>query len=346
MNYRDEIEAAHSDPHQLERLFRKSQKQDNDRVFNADIAACHCAAPDNLLYAAWFHRLEADRRENSSGRQPTNWRLALPLSLATGLILWLLSDNRLAYHADQIPYLAHLGAPVLAVITVAFVHATARKDYGRAVWTSASLAALLTYVRALTPGKEDYRFLMAPHILLLSWTAVGFSVIGAGATPLNKFAFLIKSIEAVVTGGVFLIATFILSGITLTMFEALDVDIADAVMRLLFVGLPGAIPILAIAIVYDPLASPMRQEFKRGIGRLIITFPRVLLVLTIVVLVVYLVVIMFNFMAPFVNRDVLIIYNVMLFAVMGLLLGATPVTAEDVSEQLQIGLRSAIIIVA
>jgi hypothetical protein len=90
----------------------------------------------------------------------------------------------------------------------------------------------------------------------------------------------------------------------------------------------------------------MRQEFKRGIGRLIITFPRVLLVLTIVVFVVYLVVIMFNFMAPFENRDVLIIYNVMLFAVMGLLLGATPVTAEDVSEQLQIGLRSAIIIVA
>ena len=346
MKYREEIEAAHLAPDQLERLFRISRKENNEAVFKADIAFCHRAAPDNLLYAAWFHRLESEPGETSAGPQRTNWRLALPLSLATGLILWMLSDDRLVYQADQIPYLVHLGAPVLAVITAAFLNATAKKGYGRAVLTSAVLAAVLTYVMSLSPEKEDYRLLMAPHLLLLSWTAVGFSVIGAGATTRNKFAFLIKSIEAVVTGGVFLIATFIFSGITLTMFEALDVDIADAVMRLLFVGLPGAIPILAIAIVYDPLASPMRQEFKRGIGRLIITFPRVLLVLTIVVLVVYLVVIMFNFMAPFENRDVLIIYNVMLFAVMGLLLGATPVTAEDVSEQLQIGLRSAIIIVA
>ena len=345
MRYRDRIEAAHSDPYQLERLFQTSQEEGNEAVFNTDIVACHRAEPDNLLYAAWVHRLETARPKSSSGLQRTNWRLALPLSLATGLILWLLSDSSLTYHAPQVPYLAHLGAPVLAVITVAFLNATARKGYRRSAWTSAALAAVLTYVMSLSAEKGDYLLLMAPHILLLSWCAVGYSVIGTGASTLNKFAFLIKSIEAVVTVGVFLTATFVFSGITLTMFEVMDVEIADAAIRLLFVGLPGSITILAIAIVYDPLAPPMHQEFKRGIGRLIATFPRVLLALTIVVLVIYLVVIMFNFMAPFENRAVLIIYNVMLFSVMGLLVGATPVSADDVSEQLQIGLRSAIIIV-
>jgi fumarate reductase subunit D len=51
-------------------------------------------------------------------------------------------------------------------------------------------------------------------------------------------------------------------------------------------------------------------------------------------------------MAPFEHRDVLIIYNVMLFAVMGLLLGATPVTAADLSARLQSALRKAIMVVA
>jgi hypothetical protein len=198
----------------------------------------------------------------------------------------------------------------------------------------------------LSSEKEHYRLLMAPHLLLLSWAAVGFSVVGAGASTRNKFAFLIKSIEAVVTGGVFLVATFIFSGITLSMFEALDVEIADAIVQLMFFGLGGAIPMLAIASAYNPLVSPASQDFRRGVGRLIVTFPRVLLALTIMVLAAYLVVIPFHFMEPLENRDVLIVYNVMLFAVMGLLLGATPVTADDLSERLQNGLRSAIITVA
>mgnify|MGYP000299541529 CR=1 FL=1 len=62
-------------------------------------------------------------------------------------------------------------------------------------------------------------------------------------------------------------------------------------------------------------------------------------VLTLALLVVYLAFIPFNFRAPFENREVLISYNAMLFAVMALLLGAkakalldgrTNVSVEDI----------------
>jgi len=54
----------------------------------------------------------------------------------------------------------------------------------------------------------------------------------------------------------------------------------------------------------------------------------------------------FNFMEPFRNRDVLIIYNGMLFAVMGLLIGATPAHAGDLSGRQQTLLRVGILTVA
>ena len=68
--------------------------------------------------------------------------------------------------------------------------------------------------------------------------------------------------------------------------------------------------------------------------------------LTLVVLVVYLLVISFNFMAPFEKREVLVVYNGMLFAVMALLIGATPLRDGDLPPRYRRALRGAIRAVA
>ena len=91
-------------------------------------------------------------------------------------------------------------------------------------------------------------------------------------------------------------------------------------------------PILALATSYSPALSPAKQEFSRGISWLIITFPPVLLAITLPVLFVYLALIPSNFMEAFNNRDVLITYNIMLFAIMLLLAACTPIT-QTTSQQ-------------
>jgi hypothetical protein len=73
---------------------------------------------------------------------------------------------------------------------------------------------------------------------------------------------------------------------------------------------------------------------------------RVLLPLTLLVLVVYLAFIPLRFWEPFQNRDVLIIYNVMLFAVMALLVGATPIKPAALTPRLGLWLRRCLIAVA
>jgi len=61
------------------------------------------------------------------------------------------------------------------------------------------------------------------------------------------------------------------------------------------------------------------------------------------VLAVYLAFIPFNWREPFENRDVLVIFNAMLFAVVALLVGATPVHGAELGEKGQTWLRRGVI---
>ena len=103
---------------------------------------------------------------------------------------------------------------------------------------------------------------------------------------------------------------------------------------------------MAIATIYDPQLQPEAQDFNQGLSKFVITMVRLLLPLTLLVLVIYICFIPFNFMAPFENRNLLIIYNVMQFAIIGLLIGATPLRVDDLSIKTQTWLRRGIITVA
>jgi len=172
------------------------------------------------------------------------------------------------------------------------------------------------------------------------------ALIGLAYDQDNRFAFLMKSLEVFIVGGVYLIAGMVFGGITLGMFQALSIELPETLMRLIAVGGAGLIPVIAVVTIYDPLSQPKDQDFKQGLSKFIATMMRLLLPLTLGVLVVYLFVIPFNFSQPFKNRDVLIIYNAMLFAIMGLLVGATPIDLGEVSPRLGSALRSGILAVA
>jgi hypothetical protein len=184
------------------------------------------------------------------------------------------------------------------------------------------------------------------HLPLLAWAGIGAYVLWDQDAPAQRFAFLTKSLETLITGGLFLIAGGVFSAITLALFRALSIEPPEYVLRLFAAGGSGLIPVLALAAVYAPEHSPLAQSFSQGISRLIATIMRLLLPLTLLVLVVYSLFIPFNFWEPFQNRDVLIVYNAMLFAVMGLLLGATPVHAGDLPDVQGIWLRRGIMAVA
>jgi len=265
----------------------------------------------------------------------------------TGLVFWILSNPRFEF-SNGMPYLMLVWALVGGCAIIAFLTITAGVNVKPASLVIAGLLVIGLYVTlfATSRHRPHYRDLMLLHLPLLAWVGAGISVLGPRSDHQNRFAFLIKSIEVFITGGLYLGAGGAFVGITIGMFEALDIKLSDEVMRVLIAGGAGLVPVLAVAGVYDPHVRPIAQRFQQGLGKVIYTLMRLLMPLTLLVLVIYLFVIPFNFMEPFRKREVLIVYNVMLFAVMGLLIGATPVRAADLSEKQQSALRTGMLAVA
>jgi hypothetical protein len=249
----------------------------------------------------------------------------------------------------NVPLLALLWMPLTALALIWFLAVTARQHYLWAAGASVGIAAVTAYVLVIATTRtanQQYLTLMLAHVPLLAAVAIGLCVLGWASSATNRFAFLSKSIETIGTAGVFSIAGGIFAALTYAMFQALNVEIPDPLVRLLLIGGAGLIPVLAVASVYDPMLSPEAQEFRRGFGKILAILMQVLVPLTLVVLVIYICVIPFNFAQPFNQRNVLIIYNVLLFAIMGLLVGATPMSLDDYSPRYARLLRTGIVAVA
>jgi hypothetical protein len=351
MKYLSDIQSTSTNPKLMEDLYQTAQREDAAGEFKADLLACYETSPENVLFATWYYRLQqilAEPQEKT--RKSINWKLAVPLSFLAGVALWALSDSRFVL-VPNLPYLFVYWAPIAALFALCFLAFSAKTHFRRFLWVGVALVVACVYVFLLTPGQgpqyqQRYSELMIIHLPLLSWVALGLSLLGWRSTPDTRFAFLIKSIEVMITAGLYLIAGLVFGGITVGMFSALSVTLPDVVIRLIVAGGFGLLPVMAVASVYDPQVSPLSQDFNQGLSKFISTMMRLLLPMVLVILVIYLFVIPFNFMQPFFNRDVLIVYNIMLFAIMGLLVGATPIHPEDVSIKVQNALCNGILAVA
>ncbi|NHZ72758.1 MAG: hypothetical protein GWP17_06715 [Aquificales bacterium] len=358
MSYHNTVSALTADAEQLEQVYQTALQAGETDAFKEAIDASHTAVPDNLLYAAWFYRLKQTAAQAKG--VVVAWAWVIPLAVSNGLLFWWLSADRFMVtiesfrggSRDVLPMIVLLAAPLTAVFVLIYLTAVGRKSWRLSTLTgifviAAGAYVLLTYPQAgIRPYQEQYLNLMVMHLSLLAWAGVGAFLVAGRRDPINLFAFLIKSLEAFIFGGLFLIAGVLFTAITFGLFAALDIELPDEIMRLFFAGGVGLVAVVAVAVMYNPTVPPAKQAFNEGLSKLVALLMRIMLPLTLLVLLVYLAFIPFNFRAPFDNRDVLIVYNLMLFAVVALLVGATPVSLAGTSPRLARWLRLGIIAVA
>ncbi len=316
-------------------------------------------SPANLLLAAWHYRLAGVAVK----KRGIAWGWALPLGLLNGLLLWLLSDDRrfmlrvtnpfTGQEYTLLPVVLLLAAPISAAALALFLTGAGdRRGWARGLAVGLGLAAATAYAGLTFPQilpqvyQQQYLTLMVLHLGLLSWGGAGIVALAGRRDAGSRFAFLVKSLEAVVVGGLLAAAWGIFTGVTFGLFNALGIELAFAVQRLFIAGGGGLIVLVAVALVYDPAAAPREQSFDEGPGKLVALLLRLLLPLAVVVLAVYLGFIPFNWREPFENREVLVAFNALLFAVIALLLGVTPVHEADLSARTQTWLRRGVIALA
>lgn len=356
MFYHDTIRQHSDDAEKLELTYQQAVKAGEAGAFAEALEAGYIEDTDNLLYAAWHYRLAY--AVASARRRLVAWRWAIPLAILNGLLLWLISDDQLfvirltnpltGLDRRAIPVLLLLAAPISAAVLTAFLTGAGSKDWNRVVTALLGLVVAAGYVWLFFPGmwprvyQEQYLGLMVLHLALFAWATVGLVAMTSQRDVANRVTFLAKSLEAFVVGGVFVIAGGLFTAITFGLFDALGIEPPAAVVRLFMAGGAGLIVVIAVALVYDPTVTPAQQSFDEGLSRLVTMLTRLLLPLTVLVLLIYLAFIPFNFWEPFENRDVLVIFNAMLFAVMALLVGATPLREHEPGARAQTWLRRGI----
>jgi hypothetical protein len=360
MSYQDSVRDLAKDAEQLEQVYQVAQQVGETAAFQQAIDANHEAAPDNLLFAAWFYRLQQSAAQAKGFA--VAWAWILPLALVNGLLFWWFSDDQQfmmqiagtgrTLPQSFLPAVFLWAAPLSAALVLIYLTAVGQKQWQFSVPIGLLMLAAGAYVywmypqAGTRPFQEQYLMLMLLHLPLLAWAGVGAFLVVNHRDPANRFAFLIKSLEVFIMGGLFVMAGGLFVGITFGLFDALSINFSEVVQRLFIAGGAGLIPVAAVAIIYNPKVAPAKQAFGEGVNKLIALLLRILLPFTLLVLLVYLGFIPFNFREPFDNRDVLVIYNGMLFAVIALLVGATPMNLDELSPRLARWLRWGIVAVA
>jgi hypothetical protein len=386
MKYTRYIQAARNNPQLLEHFYRSALQAGEGEEFRHDLLhlyrLAHATAPSasaeqdlaepvdggDVLLEAWYHRLAQPLPgdpDAPAARRAIPWRLALPLCLLNGValvLLWSIMPSGSRLHT---PFNLFLSV-VCAWFLIAFITLAARRGNEPAAATGAApfekassslrlpvgvgvtLLLLSLYVILVAPHRPAYRDLMTTTIPIISGLGVAFVVVGLRLPRRSFFAFLKKVVEALITGGVFAIAGGIFFAMMIGLFESIDVQVPY--MEQIAVFGVGLLPVLVFASVYDPTAPPLEQDFTSGIGRTVTPLLRMFLPLSALVLLVFIAYIPFNFMEPFYNREVLFVFNALLFLIVGLLVGASPVPGKAghsaLDQWIQLGMQGVALLAA
>ncbi len=349
-----QIAAARSDPRRLEDLYRQAAGQGQSERFAAEIAGLHAAEPADPLLAAWFYRLAARPAPVAAGQTVAaggSWGLAVVVGLALAAYFFWASDFLIGpnmRNTDKWVALSVLvtSASVSATAVIVFISLVSRR-FRDAVPVLACLAAVTLAVIWIMRGADSngqYVVVAALHMPVLAWVAAGLYLMRWRRDAEGRFAYLRKSVELAVTAGILGGTAGIVVMLGIGLFSAIGIQPDSTTMRLLMSLVGGVVPMLAAATVYDPRVTPAEQKMDSGLGWLVGLAGRIALPATLLVGALYIAFIPGSFWVPFQQRDVLIIYNAMLFAVMALLVVATPVS--DAVEPGQRWLRRGLMLLA
>jgi hypothetical protein len=339
MNYRERIGSFRNDAQGLEELYQQAVRKGEGLFFAQALDEWYAVEPQELIWQVWHHRLVQEAKHL---REPLlNWKWLLPISLVVALLAGIFSNDMVTQNVSlrgRQPWL-FLIAPLVGFGLMIYFGVSERSKLG--IRRAGLCAGALMLVSGLgtwfvyqtgwfrwLSERQNYETLLMVNLALLSWAAVGFLMVKAESR--SVFAFLRKSLEVFVAGGVFSIVAVLFLVLTFGLFQALSVNLPYWLTQGLMGASVAVAVLLAAAGNYDPSRRAEEQVSERGLGRLVVSLMRILLPLSIVVLVIYLGFMLFNFRKPFEDRDVLIVYNLLLFAVIGQILGLTPLDESEV----------------
>ena len=309
-----------SNPDHLERLYREN-KQDFAQAFG-ELSPDY----DSELVKYWKIRLAPETESEGKGFLKLDLLVVIVLSLVSGLLVKF--PNMFSQINAESFYKRDLALIVFNGIILYTFWINKIFDKRRMLTYGFILLILTLYINLLpintVPFKvSDSTTLAFIHVPLLMWCLFGLVYASFEIKNTDKWIEFIRfNGELLIMTGLILIAGGMLTGITVALFSAIKMDIQKFYIEYVVVFGGVAAPIVAYYLIrlYPTLTSKIAPVIARVFTPLVL-----------VTLAVYIISLIFSESSILENRDLLLVFNIMLVAVMAIIVFS--VTELDKSKE-------------
>ncbi len=290
-------------PENLEKLYRDN-KQDFSKSF-ADISDDY----NSDLVQFWKIRLAPEKDPVFKGFLKSDLLVVILLSLVTGLLVKL-PEFFSQIHGDFF-YSRDLAIIVFNGIILYTFWQNRIFDKSRILIYGLIILILTLFINFLPGTKSDSVTLSMIHIPLFLWCLFGLSFISFDYKNTEKrIEFIRFNGELLIMTGLILIAGAFLTGITLGLFSVIKMNVETFYLQYVVVFGSVAAPIVSCYLI---------QSYPNLTNKIAPVIARVFTPLVLITLAVYLVSLTFSKSKILEDRDLLMLFNVMLLAVMAII---------------------------
>lgn len=308
-------------PEQLEKLYRADKKR-----FEKAFFGIYHEIEDSKISDFWKARLEPDKPgEFKSLARKTDVYFLIITCLLTGFLIKIpqLFDIKLD---DLIFYEKNAGLIILLGLSAYLFLTKKQINYKQLISSVIIFIISAVYINTLPSNRDSNSIILAYiHLPLLLWCLYGLIFIDFDIKDRSKRIDYIKyNGDLAILTAVILIAGGILTGVTLGLFLAIDLDIENFYSEYIVISGLVSSPIVASYIV---------KKFPSVTSKIAPIIANIFSPLVLITLVIYLISIVLTGKNPYNDRDFLIVFNLLLLGVMAIIVFSVSETSLNKKQK-------------
>jgi len=264
---------------------------------------------DSELIRFWKIRLAHETETENKTIRIADLAAIIIISLITGILVKL--PHIFSHINEEWFYMRNLAILVFNGLIVYTFWQNRFSDWKKLLGYGLVVATLLVFVNFM-PSPEGHSVIIAfIHVPLFLWCVFGLAWLSFDYKNVDKkISFIRFNGELLIMTGLILLAGGLLSAVTIGLFSVIGEDIAEFYMKNIAIFGAVAAPILSFYLIniYPNLTNKIAPVIARVFTPLVL-----------ITLVVYLISLVFSESRILEDRDLLILFNVMLLAVMAII---------------------------
>ena len=290
-------------PRQLEKLYREDASS-----FKKEFNQIYPGQQDKASLAFWNERLNYEAAKPSWG-STTELVIVIVFALLAGLIASIPNITGIDNEKFLFRNISFIVFPLLSAYFI-WKQKLVFKQY---LFPLMAFIIAAIYINLLPANKESSSIMLAfIHLPIFLWTIFGYSFLGVNIkSSQSRIGFLRYNGDLLVMSGILILATIIFSAITVNLFDLIGINIENFYFQNIMIWGIAAIPIVATYLI---------QTNAQLINKVSPIIAKIFTPLVFINLFIYLSAMVYTKKYPYQDRNLLLLFNVLLVGVMALIL--------------------------